>query len=76
MKSVFEFAPDDWRADIYAALKRQCIAQVAYVPDAGHATLIEALHADHEIKVTVLTTEEEGVALLAVPISAASAACC
>ncbi|MCW5622291.1 MAG: phosphonopyruvate decarboxylase [Burkholderiales bacterium] len=65
MRSVFEFAPGDWRADIYAAFKRQRIAQVAYVPDAGHATLIEALHADHEVKATVLTTEEEGVALLA-----------
>src|ERR687888_449308 len=40
-------------------------AQVGYVPDAGHATLIKALHADPQMKVSVLTTEEEGVALLA-----------
>jgi sulfopyruvate decarboxylase TPP-binding subunit len=38
---------------------------MAYVPDAGHATLIHAMHADPDMKVTVLTTEEEGVALLA-----------
>jgi sulfopyruvate decarboxylase TPP-binding subunit len=59
------FAPGDWRADIYAALKRQSVVQAAYVPDAGHASLIQALHADAQMKVTVLTTEEEGVALLA-----------
>jgi len=65
MESGFQFPAQDWRADIYAALKRQCIAQVGYVPDAGHATLIKALHADPQMKVSVLTTEEEGVALLA-----------
>jgi sulfopyruvate decarboxylase alpha subunit len=65
MASGFQFPAQDWRADIYAALKRQRIAQVGYVPDAGHATLIKALHADPQMKVSVLTTEEEGVALLA-----------
>jgi sulfopyruvate decarboxylase alpha subunit len=65
MNAGFAFAPGDWRADIYAALKRQRVKQMAYVPDAGHASLIEALHADGEVKCTVLTTEEEGVALLA-----------
>src|SRR5512132_50817 len=65
MESGFQFPAQDWRADIYAALKRQRIAQVGYVPDAGHATLIKALHADPQMKVSVLTTEEEGVALLA-----------
>jgi sulfopyruvate decarboxylase alpha subunit len=65
MNPAFSFAPDDWRAQIYAALKRQQVVQVGYVPDAGHASLIQAVHADPEMKVTVLTTEEEGVALLA-----------
>ncbi|HZP86586.1 MAG TPA: phosphonopyruvate decarboxylase [Burkholderiales bacterium] len=65
MASEGAFQPGDWRADIYAALKRQRITQMAYVPDAGHASLIQAMHADPAIKVTVLTTEEEGVALLA-----------
>jgi sulfopyruvate decarboxylase alpha subunit len=65
VSAAFQFAPGDWRADIYAALKRQKVVQMAYVPDAGHATLIHAMHADPDMKVTVLTTEEEGVALLA-----------
>lgn len=38
---------------------------MAYVPDAGHASLINACLADCDINSTVLTTEEEGVALLA-----------
>jgi len=65
VSTTHAFAPGDWRADIYAALKRQKVVQMAYVPDAGHASLIKAMHADPEMKVTVLTTEEEGVALLA-----------
>ena len=39
--------------------------QVGYVPDAGHARLIERCRADPEIRDVVLTTEEEGVALAA-----------
>ncbi len=54
-----------WQADVFAALKRAGIAQVGYVPDAGHAHLINAAHADPEIRTTVLTTEEEGIALAA-----------
>jgi sulfopyruvate decarboxylase alpha subunit len=54
-----------WQAEVFAALKRARIAQVGYVPDAGHAHLINAAHADPEIRTTVLTTEEEGVALAA-----------
>ena len=54
-----------WQADVFAALKRARIAQVGYVPDAGHAHLINAAHADPEIRTTVLTTEEEGIALAA-----------
>ena len=38
--------------------------QVAYVPDAGHKQLIELAHANPGLKSVVLTTEEEGVALL------------
>ena len=51
MSAAFAFAPDDWRAAIHAAMKRQNVSQVAYVPDAGHASLIEAVHADPEMKV-------------------------
>ena len=55
----------EWADDIFAALKAANVAQVAYVPDAGHARLIDACHADNEITAVPLTTEEEGVALLA-----------
>lgn len=50
---------------IYQALKQAGVRQVAYVPDAGHSQLIKACHADREIKAVCLTTEEEGVAMLA-----------
>jgi sulfopyruvate decarboxylase alpha subunit len=55
----------DWPAEIYQALKDAQVRQASYVPDAGHARLIELLHADPEVHTTVLTTEEEGVALSA-----------
>jgi len=48
---------------VFAALKAADVRQVAYVPDAGHAALIRWAHADPAITATVLTTEEEGVAL-------------
>ena len=57
--------PPDWPARIHAALRRWDVRQVAYVPDAGHAKLIERCHADASIATVVLTTEEEGVAMLA-----------
>ncbi|HET9414975.1 MAG TPA: thiamine pyrophosphate-binding protein [Pseudolabrys sp.] len=41
------------------------IRQVAYVPDAGHTQLIKSCHADRNISTVSLTTEEEGVAMLA-----------
>jgi sulfopyruvate decarboxylase alpha subunit len=54
-----------WQAQVYAALKAARITQIGYVPDAGHAHLIEAAHADPDMRATVLTTEEEGIALAA-----------
>lgn len=54
----------DWWQDIYKALKEHDVRQVAYVPDAGHADLITACHDDNEMTAIVLTSEEEGVALL------------
>ena len=55
----------DWRDEIFAALKAAEIRQVGYVPDAGHARLIELCRDDPEIHAVPLTTEEEGVALAA-----------
>jgi sulfopyruvate decarboxylase alpha subunit len=54
-----------WPEDIYAALKRHEVRQVAYVPDAGHSALIRAAHADPDVRAIPLTTEEEGIAVLA-----------
>ena len=55
----------NWPDRLYDALKRAGVAQVGYVPDAGHARLIERCCADPDIRDVVLTTEEEGVALAA-----------
>ena len=41
------------------------VTQVAYVPDAGSARLIDLCHANSTMHSVALTTEEEGVALLA-----------
>ncbi|RKK06234.1 phosphonopyruvate decarboxylase [Pseudoroseomonas wenyumeiae] len=54
-----------WPVAIYGALKRARVRQVSYVPDAGHSRLINLAHEDTAMAATVLTTEEEGVALAA-----------
>ncbi|HZQ14877.1 MAG TPA: thiamine pyrophosphate-binding protein [Pseudolabrys sp.] len=54
-----------WQDQLYATLRRGGVTQVAYVPDAGHARLIERCRADAQIRDVVLTTEEEGIALAA-----------
>jgi sulfopyruvate decarboxylase alpha subunit len=53
----------DWPLVIYQTLKKFGVSQISYVPDAGHSRLIELSHDDNSIHTTVLTTEEEGVAL-------------
>ena len=60
-----ENPPRLWPRDIYATFKRLGITQIAYVPDAGHTQLILDCHADAEMKTVSLTTEQEGVAMLA-----------
>jgi sulfopyruvate decarboxylase alpha subunit len=55
----------DWPRNLFVALKALDIRQVAYVPDAGHKELIRLCEADEEIHSVSLTTEEEGVAMLA-----------
>src|SRR3984957_13149985 len=54
-----------WPTEIYRVLKQAHVSQASYVPDAGHTQLIELLHGDPEIQTTVLTTEEEGIAVAA-----------
>ena len=54
-----------WPDQVFAVLKQAAIRQVGYVPDAGHARVIELCRADPTIRDVVLTTEEEGIALAA-----------
>jgi sulfopyruvate decarboxylase alpha subunit len=54
-----------WPERLFGVLKAAGVRQVGYVPDAGHARLIELCAADPAIRDVVLTTEEEGVALAA-----------
>jgi sulfopyruvate decarboxylase alpha subunit len=54
-----------WSNAIYHALKKLRVAQVAFVPDAGHTQLILDCLADGDMETVTLTTEQEGVAMLA-----------
>src|SRR3990167_8289526 len=62
MKKTAESA---WPDEVHALLKAAGIRQIAIVPDAGHARLIKLCEKDKSMRVVRLTTEEEGVALLA-----------
>ncbi len=55
----------DWPNDIFEALQAATVRQVAYLPDAGHSRLIDLCREDNAMTAVPLTTEEEGVALLA-----------
>src|SRR5262245_63851552 len=54
-----------WPVQLYRQLKGAQVRQVCYVPDAGHAQLIDLFRADPAVGSNVLTTEEEGVAIAA-----------
>ena len=54
-----------WQDELYDLLRRNGVTQFAYVPDAGHRALIDRSLADPGAQAVALTTEEEGVALLA-----------
>src|ERR1700719_1886495 len=54
-----------WPDELYDLLRRNKVTQFAYVPDAGHRVLIDRSLADADVHSVALTTEEEGVALLA-----------
>ena len=55
----------NWPDDIFATLQRFDVRQAPYVPDAGHSKLIQRVLASTTMRGIPLTTEEEGVALLA-----------
>lgn len=57
-------ADASWQEQIFEILKTGGIRQVAYVPDAGHSHVIRRAQGDDSIRDVVLTTEEEGVALV------------
>ena len=54
-----------WPGELYRILKAARVGLMAYVPDAGHSTLIDLFAADRDVVSNVLTTEEEGVAIAA-----------
>jgi len=54
-----------WQDELYELLRRNNVTQFAYVPDAGHRILIDRSLADPGVHSVALTTEEEGVALMA-----------
>jgi sulfopyruvate decarboxylase alpha subunit len=63
-----ETAPEttpSWPEEIFRILQRFDVRQVPYVPDAGHSQLIERVLGAPSMRGIPLTTEEEGVALLA-----------
>jgi sulfopyruvate decarboxylase alpha subunit len=55
----------DWPDRIFQKLREFEVRHITYVPDAGHARLIELCHTAADMEPTVLTTEEEGIGILA-----------
>jgi len=53
-----------WPDRIHAVFRRHAIRQVGYVPDTGHARLIELCIKDNAIKDVVLASEAEGPGLV------------
>ncbi len=58
-------SPPAWAEQLYDEFRSLGIRQVAYVPDAGHSHLIQRCNADPGMQSVSLTTEEEGVAMMA-----------
>src|SRR5262244_567346 len=54
-----------WPDEVFRVLKAARVAHMSYVPDAGHARLIQLFDADSAVTTNVLTTEEEGIAIAA-----------
>jgi sulfopyruvate decarboxylase alpha subunit len=56
---------ETWPDALYDLLRENGVTQFAYVPDAGHKVLIDRSLADPDAHSVPLTTEEEGVAMVA-----------
>jgi len=54
-----------WQENVYQLFKQHNIRQVIYVPDAGHAPLIDRCLQDPEMKTGPLTNEFEGPGMCA-----------
>jgi len=54
-----------WQDGLCALLRRSGVTQYCCVPDASHRVPIDRLSADPQVRSVALTTEEEGMALLA-----------
>jgi len=54
-----------WSKPVHKLFQEHDIDQVAIVPDAGHADLIRLCESDKKMSVIRLTSEEQGVSLLA-----------
>lgn len=54
-----------WPRAIYQVLREHGISVFGFVPDGGHKALIELAQADADVHAVSLTTEEEGVGLIA-----------
>jgi sulfopyruvate decarboxylase alpha subunit len=65
MSSISSSPGPEWPDELYDLLREHDVTQFAYVPDAGHKTLIDRSLADPDVNSIALTTEEEGVAMLA-----------
>jgi len=65
MSVAFSSQDTTWPDALYDLLRESDVRLFAYVPDAGHKTLINRSLADREAISIALTTEEEGVAMLA-----------
>tara|TARA_B100001123_G_scaffold391603_1_gene470093 strand:- start:702 stop:1229 length:528 start_codon:yes stop_codon:yes gene_type:complete len=53
-----------WSNAVFKTLKENNVKQIAYVPDAGHTSLIEKAIDDNIVKPISLTSEQEGIAVL------------
>jgi sulfopyruvate decarboxylase alpha subunit len=55
----------EWPDQIFDVFRDNHVRHIAFVPDAGHARLIRRCEGEAEMTTVCLTTEEEGVGLLA-----------
>jgi sulfopyruvate decarboxylase TPP-binding subunit len=59
MSSIPSPPDPEWPDELYDLLREHDVTQFAYVPDAGHKTLIDRSLADPDVNSIALTTEED-----------------